>query len=215
MRTGSLKIFTPLVFIFVVFVFTYYWFMNTPYFTDFKDLAQNNLVLFIVILFFFKTLSIIWPPLPGGLFTLGSIPFIGWESAYLVDLAGSALGSVITYYLGMKYGLAFLRRVLNEDVITKIQSIKVKKYRQTELIIMLRLFTGSIFLEAITYGAGLLKIRFTSFLVGSLISHIIVGVPVYFFAKEAILNPQNIVVSTILLVGVIFTLYKVKGRYLE
>lgn len=215
MQRKSLNYLVPFVIIFFVFIGTYFWFLDTKYFLELQVLAEENIYTFVLALFLIKIMSIVWPPLPGGLFTLGAIPFVGWETAYFIDLTGSTVGSMITYYLGKRYGLRLIKKLFDQATIDRIQKIKVKENKQTELVIVLRVFTGSVFMEAITYGAGLLKIRYSSFLVGSIISHAIVGVPVYYFAKEALVNPQSIILSLALLVGVVFILFKVKGRYLE
>jgi uncharacterized membrane protein YdjX (TVP38/TMEM64 family) len=201
--------------IFLVFVGSYTWFSQTQYFEIVKGVAQNNKIAFIFILIIVKILSIIWPPLPGGLFTLGSIPFIGWPGAYFADFTGSWIGSSIAYFLGKKYGFSLLDKLFNEEIIKRIKSIKVKESKQTELVIVLRVFTGSIFLEAISYGAGIIGIKFSSFFLGSVISHIIVGVPVYMFAQKALVSPQNIVFNIVLIAIIFAILYKVKGRYFE
>lgn len=215
MQGKTLKIALPFVLIFAVFVGSYIWFLDTKYFLALQATAQENFLSFIFLLFLVKTLSIVWPPLPGGLFTLGSIPLVGWEAAYFVDFAGSILGSTITFYLGKRYGLPLLKKLFDSSIIERINKIKVKNNRQTELVIVLRVFTGSIFMEAITYGAGILKLRYSSFLVGSVVSHVVVGVPTYYFAEQALISPTNLVGSGIVLILVFYVLYKVKGRYFE
>ena len=160
-------------------------------------------------------LSIVWPPLPGGLITLAAIPFIGWSLAFAVDFTGSVFGSSVTYFMGKKYGQPILNKMFGAEITRKVKNIKVKDNRQTELIIMLRIFTGSLFLEAITYGAGVIGIRYSSFLAGTVISHLIVGLPVYYFASFALINTRSLGASAVMLVVIIIILYKVKGRYLE
>lgn len=70
-------------------IFVYYLFSKSIYFQIFFSWSRQNIGLFVIVLFLLKILGIVWPPLPGGVFTLAAIPFIGWFPAYLVDFAGS------------------------------------------------------------------------------------------------------------------------------
>ena len=92
-------------------VILYVWFLHSRYFDGFKFWSQNNIWLYIPLLAFMKIIGIVWPPIPGGVFTLGSIPVLGWLSAYLTDLAGSIVGSSIAFFLAKKYGQNFMKRI--------------------------------------------------------------------------------------------------------
>ena len=65
-----------LVFVTILSVVLYLWFIKLPIFQHFVLWVQQNLLLYFLFLIFLKILGIVWPPLPGGLFTLGSIPAI-------------------------------------------------------------------------------------------------------------------------------------------
>ena len=87
----------------LVTLLAYFLFTKSPYFEPFKVWTESNIVLFTIFLFTIKVTGIVWPPLPGGIFVLGSIPLIGWFNAYLIDFAAtledyqdaSLLGTVI------------------------------------------------------------------------------------------------------------------------
>src|SRR3989337_132416 len=91
-------------------VVLYLWFIKLPIFQHFVLWVQQNLLLYFLFLLFIKILGILWPPLPGGLFTLGSIPAIGWELAYIADLVGSVIGSSGAFFMGRRYGPKLLRK---------------------------------------------------------------------------------------------------------
>ncbi len=194
-------------------VFTY-WFMKSPQFVIADNWVKQNVLTYVVFLFIVKTLGILWPPIPAGLFTLLSIPFLGWFGAYMVDLTGSVVGGSVAYYLGRKYGIPFLKHIFDEKMITKIKDVKIKKGKEIEAVFVYRVLLGTVILEAVYYGAGLLKVEFGKFLVGAILSHIAVGVPMFILAQN-IFGGNNIVVTIILVVGGAFFVYKTKDRYFE
>ena len=104
----------------------YLWFLKTPTFEVFEAWVKSNLILYYIFVIFSKALAIIWPPLPGNIFTLTSIPFWGWFTAYTADFVGSILGSSIAFYLGKKYGYKFINKIFSTDMESKIKGIKVK-----------------------------------------------------------------------------------------
>lgn len=190
----------------------YIWFMRQPVFGGFISWSQQNFLLYFSILVFIKIIAIVWPPLPGGILTLGSIPVIGWFPAFLAETIGGLAGSSIAYYLGNQYGYSFLRKVLDEKMIAKIQRIKITRKKELEAIFFLRLFTGLVS-EAVSYGSGVIGIKYRNFFVGTLAAEIIF-MPMFYFAAE-ILSGRSlaIYVPTVLILAVIF--WKMRGRYLE
>lgn len=201
--------------IFTVFTLSFFsWFLKTEYFTLLKFWAGQNIVFFFLTLVLIKVVGILWPPIPGGIFTLAAIPVLGWFPAYLSDLAGSLIGSSLAFFLGKKYGYPFLKKIFDKEMVLKIKNIKFKKNKELESIFVLRILSGSIFLEAICYGAGLLNVKFVNFFVASLLSHVVVGVPVYYFAKN-IVSSDNIFLNIVSLIIVVLIFWKLKGRYLE
>ena len=200
--------------IFITTLVIFYWFFKSPYFLIVDTWVKANIVIYVIFLFLYKTIGVLFPPIPGGLITMASIPFLGWFNAYLIDFFGSICGGVIAYYLAKRYGHPLLLKIFGEDVARKIENIKVKKNREIEAVFMYRLALGSTILEAVYYGAGFLKIGFINFLIGSILSHTLVGVPTFFLANN-ILNGENIILTiAITLIGIVFVLFT-KGRYFE
>lgn len=202
------------VLIFILTLVLFYWFFKSPYFLIVDNWVKQNTILYIFSLFFYKSIGVLFPPIPAGLVTMASIPFLGWTTAYLVDLTGSICGGIIAYYLGKKYGHPLLIKLLGEELTNKIENTKIKKNREIEAVFMYRLALGSTILEAVYYGAGFLKLGFKNFIIGSILSHIIVGFPSFYLANN-ILNGQNIALTIVLTItGVVFVLFT-KGRYFE
>ena len=200
--------------IFVVSFLVYVYFTKTPYFKIFHDWSQSNLLLFTLVLFLLKTLGVVYPPLPSGLFTLAAIPIIGWFPAYLIDFAGSMAAAGIDYYLGRKYGYVLLRKIFDTQTLEKIQKLKIKPNREIESIFVMRILLGMTILEAVYYGGGLLGVKFKNFMIGASLSHTVVGVPT-FLIGQAVFQGKSLVLSFALAIVSLYILYKIKGRYFE
>lgn len=192
-----------------------YWlFYKSPFFDTFFAWSKDNLLLFSVSLFALKVTGIIYPPLPGGTLTLAAIPILGWQTAYAIDLAGSIVGSIAAYHLGKKYGYRLLSKLFDQSLIEKMQSLKVKKNKEIEAIFVYRVLLGGTVLEAICYGAGILGIGFKNFLIGSILSHIAVGVPLYYLINN-VFSGKNAAIIVVSLVVAVVLFSKLKNRYFE
>ena len=77
-------------------------FAQSPVVVSAATTLQSNLILFVPTIIILKALGIIYPPMPGIAFTLASIPLVGWELAYLMDLVGNLIGVTSAFYLGKK-----------------------------------------------------------------------------------------------------------------
>lgn len=198
----------------IVSFYLYIQFTHTPTFQIFMDWSKSNLVIFCVTIFILKVIGTVYPPLPGGLLTLGAIPIIGWVPAYAIDFLGSATAGSIDYYLGYKYGMPFLKKVLDPGTLENIQRLKIKKDKELESIFVMRVLLGSTIIEAINYGAGLLKVSYKNFFIGSIASHLLYGIPA-FYIGESLIRGENVVYSLVSIVITVFIFWKIKGRYFE
>jgi len=190
----------------------YFWMVRQEFFANFVTWAGDYLLIYLCFLIFFKAIAIVWPPIPGGLLTLGSVAVIGWKLAFLAQVLGGLLGGSIAYFLGRKYGLWLLQKFFDQVVIDKVQKIKIHGHREFEAIFLLRMFTTTIS-EAISYGAGLIGIKFRNFFFATLCGFVF-EVP-FFLLAQSILNGKNLWLSggLVLAGGLLF--YKLKGRYFE
>jgi uncharacterized membrane protein YdjX (TVP38/TMEM64 family) len=214
MTTKDQKSLIILTTIYVLSIALYFWFIGTDSFLALKSWSEQNIVLTIIFLVTLKIIGIVWPPLPGGLITLGSIPVLGWQLAYASDFTGSAIGSSIDYYIGKKYGHKIVHKLFDKKTIERIHSIKIKKNKEIEATFALRLVGGNTISEAISYAAGLLGIRYKNFLIGTVLSHLFLGIPTYFLVAN-IFNAQNLGISLTVSIIAIAFLWKAKGRYFE
>jgi len=191
----------------------YFWFTRSPYFEPFKIWTESNIVLFYIFLFFIKVTGIVWPPLPGGIFVLGSIPLIGWFNAYLIDFTAGLVGSTIAYVLARKYGMPLVKKIVDEGMVQKIEQIKIRKERELETIFLIRTLGGAVVVEVVAYASGLFKIGYKNFLIGTILSHILVVTPAYYFFGN-IFAGKNIIISIVSFAVLLLLLAKFRKRYL-
>ena len=194
-------------------VILYFWFIKTSYFETFNLWTQQNLLVFYLTLFSVKVIAIVWPPIPGSLLTLGSISLIGWLPAYLVDLAGGLTGASIAFFLGEKYGYPFLEKLFNPELVEKIKQIKIRRNREIESVFLGRVAGGGNIMELVCYGAGVLRIRFRSFLIASFLTGLLT-IPIYYLGGN-IFSGNSILVGVAFGLITLFIFYKLKGRYVE
>jgi len=198
----------------LVMLIGYMWFVKSPYASSLNEYADDNFVLFCSVLVFIKFVGIVYPPISGGYFTLAAIPIIGWEYALICDLTGSVLGGSVDYYLGRKYGIKIVKKFFGNAISEKIGLIKIKKGKEIEGLIVLRILAGATIVEAIHYAAGLFRIDFWKYTIAMVISHLIIGVPIYWIFGGVLGTNLTLYLIPVLILALI-VLYKMRGRYLE
>lgn len=210
------KYFNTLIFVFIT-LFTFfgmYLFIRSPYYQTVNIWIQSNLILYSFCIYLVKILGIVWPPISGGIFTVASIPFLGWKLAFLLDFLGSLTGGSIAYWLGKKYGYTFLSKIFGSDISEKIKKIKIKTGKEIEAIFMYKVLFGNLIIEVIYYGAGVLQINFSRFLIGSVLAHLLVGIPSFYLVNNIFSGKDAVITITLTLIA-IFVVLKTKGRYFE
>ena len=178
------------------------------------SLVQKNLFVYLVSLFLIKIVSIIYPPLPGVAFTIASIPFIGWQIAYIIDIVGSIAGATAAYHLGKRYGFPILVRVAGRVIADRVVRIKLKQRNQFEAAIFLRLASGGLLSDGMAWGASLIGFRYPTFIAGYTVSHIITTMPIFYFVSASI-SFNSWVVVALAAISAWIVIYKLKGRYFE
>jgi len=182
--------------------------------TNLIHLADNYLPIYLLILLCLKALGVIFPPIPGAIFTLVSIPVIGWKLAYLIDLLGSTIGVCVAFYLGKKFGYTLLYRFVGTKITNKISKIKLKQNNQIESAIFLRFATGGLLSDGLAWGGGLIGFSFVPLLIGFTVAHLVLTLPIFYLVAFSIsLNSGYIIAITAILAWLV--ILKFKGRYFE
>ena len=176
--------------------------------------AKQNLVVYFIFIVAVKTMGLIFPPIPGGLVTWGSIIVIGWQAAFAADFVGGIFGATANYYMGKKWGMAIVEKIFGERISTKIAKMKIRKGREVESVAIFKIAGGGTIVEAISFFAGIIGLNLKQFLIGSAIASFVIGVPTYVLTDN-LLSSRNIILNLVAIVIGFFVLYKVKGRYFE
>lgn len=192
----------------------YVWFMQTPYFEAIYAWCIANFWLMISIVIILKIVGIIWPPLPGGLAAIAIIPITGFWIAYLTDLVGSIIGCTIVYFIGKKYGKPFLVKVLGEDFANQVEKFRVRKDREYEAFFAFRALAGGVFVEAVSYGAGITGMKYRRFFLATVVTHLMVSLPI-FFMYSVLYESQSVYVMTLSTLITLPILWKLRGRYFD
>lgn len=214
MTSNYIKRYGFLAVLFAAFVITiagYTLFSRTEHFQALIDWADYNQTVFVLILLFIKIVGIVWPPLPAAVFTLGSIPVIGWQSAFAVDFAGGIIGSCIAFWLSRKYGPNVIKTLFGESGLQQVQRFKFKPENELEAITLMRFFSGAI-AELISYGSGLTNIKFRNFLLGTIFSYMLITLPM-FYAVSFVFEAENLLLAVIPIGVGIVLIYSIRHRY--
>lgn len=169
---------------------------NSSLFNNFLMWSKENPFKYFISLTLIKVVSLVYPPLPGGLFTIGSIPIIGWFNAFIADTVGSVIGGIINYNLAKKFGPHFIKFVMGGRAIKGLRKIQINKNREVESLLVTRVLFGGIVTELIHYAAGIFNVKFSNYLLSTLLFHTMYSLPL-FFLVGTILETKSIVLTTL------------------
>ena len=192
-------------------IIAYSAFSKTDHFQSLLSWSGQNMILFCIILIVIKIIGIIWPPLPGLVFTLGAIPMLGWPGAMLVDLAGGVIGSSLVFWVSRKYGKIVIRKVFGESGVHQVNRIKFKSSNELEALIIMRLFGGPVS-ELVSYGAGVSNVTYLHFLIGTTFAHLVVVMPLFYLANLAFTSGGLAMGVIPLFIGILI-MYVLRKRY--
>lgn len=189
-------------------------FSDSELFHQIETYVHEYYYLYIFSILFVKAASIVYPPLPGVAATLSTIPFIGWQQAYMLDLVGSIIGVSISYHLGKKYGESILRRVLGDKLTDKMIAIKLKQTNQLEALLVLRIAAGGMLSDGLAWGASLIGFSFIIYLIGHVLVHVVTTIPVFYLLSISsyVHSVLGLGAAALLAWGLLIVF---KGRYFE
>jgi uncharacterized membrane protein YdjX (TVP38/TMEM64 family) len=192
-------------------VAVYVWFIHSPFFPGFTEWTRHNIVLFDLFLISIKIVGIVWPPITGAVFTVGAIPVLGWPHAFVVDSIGNIIGSSLAFWIAKTWGLKFVSKIVDEATLNKLRKIELVPQRQIEALTLLRVLGGYL-AEVISYAAGLFNVSFRNFLIATILSNFIAGIPFFYFAGR-IFSGGSIIVTVFLVAGFISIFLFLRKRY--
>lgn len=115
-----------------------------------------------------RILSIIIPPLPGGLVSIALIPVFGWWRSFVYAAIAILIGTSLSFFLARRYREPFVKKFVPLKQLHEWQG-KISERKQFWSFVAIRFTTGSI-MDYISYIAGLSKISFRNFFLGTAVS---------------------------------------------
>lgn len=192
-------------------VIAYSMFAKTEHFQSVLDWSADNLILFVFILISIKIIGILWPPLPGIVFSVAAVPIVGWLPAFTADFIGSMIGSSIAFSLARHYGPKVILKLFGESGLRQVQRFKFRPNKELEAMVVTRVLTGAVS-ELVSYGAGLTNIRFKNFFWGTCLSSVVVGLPL-FFLLSFVFGGDGLLIGAIPLLIGLAIIYALRNRY--
>ncbi len=184
----------------------------TTYKIEIIDFAIKYPLFIPIFIVIWRAISIIIPPLPGGILSFAFIPILGWFWAWLYGGIGVIIGATVAFYIARRFREAVVARFVP---LKKLHAWEDKLSKKTEFLAFLgiRLTTAPI-MDFISYIAGLSKISYKKFIVATLIAQIPEGIWYYFGGTlfERLSRTQSIASAVILVIILSAVFYIVKNH---
>ena len=184
----------------------------TTYKTEIIDFATKYPLFIPIFIVIWRAISIIIPPLPGGILSFAFIPILGWFWAWLYGDIGVIIGATIAFYIARRFREPAVARFVP---LKKLHLWEDKLSKRTEFLAFLgiRITTAPI-MDFISYVAGLSKISYKKFLAATLIAQIPEGIWYYFGGTlfERLSRTQSIASAAILVIILVTAFYIVKNH---
>lgn len=126
-----------------------------------KTFIANNGLLGLFVFALIYSITIIIAPIPGFPFEIMAIGLFGVFQTVLLTYFLSLITSSADFYISKHLGRGFVKRLVGERGLARIDSYSVKT--GPELLIVARLFEGHLF-KWISYAAGFTKLPFKKFI---------------------------------------------------
>lgn len=153
-----------------------------PHIEQLTQFVLDHPILAPFLLIVWRILSIVIPPIPGGIVSIALIPVVGWFWSYTYGLIGVIIGTSLAFFIARKYREPVVKKFFPLQQLHKWEG---KLSRKTEFMAFLglRLTTGPL-LDFMSYVAGLSKISYNKFILATVLSELPQAF-IYFLGGEA------------------------------
>lgn len=191
---------------------TYFYLMNRLELDLLIEWTQDYIIIFVLILMLLKIVSNVLPMIPAGIFTLAAIPLIGWFPAYLINMIGGLIGSVIAYAIGKRYGIQAIQVLFGEAAVKKLDMLVLKKDKEFEALLILRLLTSQVS-QIVSFGSGFMRISFIKYMLATFLAGVI-GILMFYLGGTMSQNGSMVNVVAILM-ALTLVMYFFRRRYFK
>lgn len=181
----------------LVFIVVVLGYLGAPYITI--DSIRNAVLslgnygpIFIILA---QILTAIFAPLPNSAVTIVAGTVYGTTLGGTLSIIGGLLGAILTYELSKRLGRGFIKKLLTKKEMTVID--RFFHHHGFKTIFLMR-FLPTISFDAVSYGAGLTKMKRIPFILATLLG-MIPSTFIYAYVGEQVKSTQAIVLIIILL----------------
>jgi len=171
--------------------------------------TSEHLIIGAILLILLRTLSNIFPVIPGGMIAFSTVPILGWAVAFACNTSGILLGASIAFFLARVYREPLVERFASLNKIHELEK-QVSGKKQFLALLAFRLFTVPV-VDISSYVVGLTKINYLKFFLATLIASL-PTIIVFYFGSEAYkrIFGKNLFVgiAAILILGSIYFIIK-------
>lgn len=180
------------------------------------DFTSQHLIIGAILLILVRTLSNVFPAIPGGMIVFSAVPILGWFVAFLCNMAGILLGASIAFFLARTYREPLVGRFASLRIIHKLEKQASGK-KQFIALVAFRLFTVPV-VDISSYIIGLTKISYAKFALATFLATLPTAATFYFGAEiyKRIFGKNLLTgIATILIVGSIYFIIRRCGIKLK
>jgi uncharacterized membrane protein YdjX (TVP38/TMEM64 family) len=191
-------------------------FLNPYRLTSTLQFTSEHLTIGAILLVILRTVSNIFPVIPGGMIAFATVPILGWFTAFACNMIGILLGASIAFFLARIYREPLVGRFASLNKIHQLGKEASGK-KQFMALVFFRLFTVPV-VDISSYVIGLTKISFLKFVLATFIASLPTLLAFYFGSEiyKRIFGKNLFVgIIAILIIGSIYFIikrYKTKIR---
>lgn len=128
-----------------------------------------------------QTIAILFPPLGGFVLVIAMVALFGPGVALLLAYLVTTPVYILNFYFARRFGRPLVTRVVGKEALNRVDHYI--KDAGTSLLIILRLLMGGSF-DYLSYGFGLTKVSFKTFIVVNIVAGIPGTLLHYFILRE-------------------------------
>jgi len=140
---------------------------SSEYLNRIVDLIKVYPAIAPIVIIFFRFIGVVLAPLPGAPISFASIAVLPWWEAWMYNLIGVELGSVVAFLLARKFREPVVSWFAPFQKVHEWQD-RISQKKQFWAFVGLRL-TALVVLDFVSYAAGLSKLRFNKFILACLL----------------------------------------------
>ena len=128
-----------------------------------KELGIGAPIIFIVL----QIIQVVIPVIPGGITCLAGVLAFGPVLGFIYNYIALIIGSIIVYYISVKYGIEFIKKLFKEESINKyIKYIDSKCFKTLFLVSIILPFFPD---DLLCYIASISKMKFNDYFIINLL----------------------------------------------